>query len=265
MSSGTEFIEEEIIMIYFVQLLYQWILPPGGLLLLLFAYIIYERVHYRRNHILLSIFLLCFYVLSTGLGADMLVRPLETAYDRPSQLDGDVLLMLGSGAMQDNPDVDGVGQPSPIMAKTILMTAQLYYKTRLPILVSGGGAHDVRISEAQIAARDFQNLGIPHNAIYQEGTSRNTAENAKYSAVICKEQDWDRPILIVAAMHAPRAAMFFKRQGMNVSVYPTHYRRSVEYNNVLSSRLVPSAGNLDDSAMAIKEYMGIVAVKLDIQ
>lgn len=252
-------------MVYLIQLLYQWLLPPGGLFLLLLAYIIHERIYCKQIHVLLSILLFCFYILSTGFGADLLVRPLESAYERPSQLDGDLLLMLGSGAVQDNPDVDGNGQPSPIMAKSILMTAQLYKKTQLPILISGGGAHDVKISEAQIASRDFQNIGIPSYKVYTEDTSRNTVENARKSAVICKGQNWRRPILIVAAIHAPRAAIFFKREGMDILVYPTHYRRLQTHRGFYLSNFIPSSGNLDDSAMAIKEYIGIIAARLHLQ
>lgn len=37
------------------------------------------------------------------------------------------------------------------MSESMLTTAQLYKKTKYPILISGGGTHDVDISEAEIA------------------------------------------------------------------------------------------------------------------
>lgn len=249
-------------MLYWIQIIYQTLLPPGGILILLGAYLLYEKFYYNRKHLLCSILVVMLYFFSTGVAADLFVKPLEQTYVQPENIDGDVLLMLGSGARQELPDVNGKGQPSPIMAKTMLTTAQLYNQLHLPILVSGGGAHDVHISEAEIAAREFHNIGIPDTMLFTEVASRNTAENAKNSAVICSEMGWHRPILLVAAMHAPRATMLFKRQGIDVTVYPTYYRRSLEGNQFQLTSLIPSASNLDDVAMAMKEYLGILAIKI---
>lgn len=245
--------------------MYQFILPPGGIIILFLAYIIYEKKQYHRSHIFLSVLLLVFYLLSTRIGADMLAKPLENTYRPPEQITGDVLLMLGSGAMQYVSDVGGQGQPSPIMAKSMLTTAQLSNKTNLPILVSGGGSHGVHISEAEIALRTFRNLNISENKLYGELRSRNTAENARNSATICKEHGWTHPVLLVAAMHAPRAAILFEREGLKVTVYPTYYRRPIEYRDSLIFYIIPSSGDLDDSAMAIKEYLGILAIRLQLQ
>ena len=252
-------------MIYWIQIIYQFILPPGCIIIFLMAYVVYGQKHYHKRHIFLCGLVLLFYLVSTRIGADLLAKPLESTYYPSEQIDGDVLLMLGSGVMQHIPEIDGPGQPSPSMAKSMLMTAQLYSKTKLPILVSGGGVHDVSISEAEIALRAFRNLNIPDTKLYGETKSRNTAENAKNSVAICREHGWNHPILLVAALHAPRAAMFFKRGGIDVMVYPTYYRRSMENGDSLISYIIPSSGNLDDSAMAIKEYMGILAIKLNLQ
>lgn len=251
-------------MIYLIQLIYQFLLPLGIFLLLFFIYLVYEKYSYKR-HLFFSFLLICFYFSTTGIGNYLLVKPLETVYTYPEKIDGDVLLMLGSGAMQHIPDVDGDGQPSPIMSKSMLTTAQLYKKTKYPILISGGGTHDVDISEAEIAQRDFCNLSIPENKIFIETDSRNTAENARNSAIICKEHNWKKPILLVAAMHAPRAAMLFQREGIDVVVYPTYYRCDIDKRGISFVDFVPSSGNLDNTAMAIKEYLGILAIKVKVQ
>lgn len=252
-------------MIYWIQIIYQFILPPGSFILLFLIYLIYERIHFHRRHLFCCFLLVSFYLLTTGLGAYALVKPLESVYAYPKKLDGDVLLMLGSGAAQHIPDVDGDGQPSPVMSKSMLTTAQLYEKTKYPILISGGGSHDVDISEAEIAKRNFRNLAIPDNKIFIEIYSRNTAENAKNSAIICREHNWEKPILLVAAMHAPRAALLFQREGIDVVVYPTYYRCHINKSEISFADFVPSSGNLDNAAMAIKEYLGILAIKIKLQ
>lgn len=53
-----------------------------------------------------------FYLLSTEPVSDILIQPLEMAYEQPSleALDGDVIIVLGGGSRAGVPDVDGVGQ-----------------------------------------------------------------------------------------------------------------------------------------------------------
>ena len=58
----------------------------------------------------------------------------------------------------------------------------------------------------------------------------------------------------------------FRPQGLHVAVYPTHYRRpgSVTFDPVVDD-LVPSAGNFDNSTAAMKEYLGMLALKFHAQ
>lgn len=252
---------------YIVKFLYQWLLPPAGLFLLLVVlnmYMYYRRAAGRK---VLSLILAVFYLLSIRIGADMLARPLENWYPQPalSEVSGDVLLMLGNGSNGAVPDMDGIGQPSGTMGKSMLFAARLQRATNLPILTSGGMVFADTGTETDIALREFRALGIPQNKLFGENRSRNTVENARFSKVICDEQGFTRPILLVVALQAPRSAMIFEREGLNCQVYPTHYRRGVEwhFNPILD--LIPSAGNMDDSAAALKEYLGILALKVRLQ
>ena len=110
-------------MLYWIQIIYQILLPPGGILVLLIAYLLYEKLCNSRQHILCSVLVLSLYFFSTGVAADLFVKSLEHTYTQPKNINGDVLLMLGSGVRQDLSDVNGKGQPLPIMAKTMLTTA----------------------------------------------------------------------------------------------------------------------------------------------
>ena len=211
------------------------------------------RHHWKWRHGLLFVTFLA-YLLSIRIGANMLVRPLETWFQPPQHVSGDVLLMLGNGSVGGVPDIGGTGQPSGTMAKSMLTTFRLQRMTHLPILVSGGTVFQDTGIEADIALRIFNQMGVPGNKIFAENKSRNTVENARFSAAICRQHQWTQPVLLVVAVQAPRFAMIFEREGLHVTVYPTHYRRpgSVTFDPVLD--LVPSSGNLDDSAAAMKEY-----------
>ncbi len=159
----------------------------------------------------------------------------------------------------------GTGQPSGTMAKSMLTTFRLQKETNLPILVSGGTVYQDTGTEGDIALRIFRQMGVPEDKLFTDNKSRNTVENARFSHQLCQEHHWSHPILLVVAIQAPRTAMIFEREGIHAIVYPTHYRRpgSTHFNPILD--LVPQSDNLNDSAYALKEYLGILAIKLHAQ
>jgi len=210
----------------------------------------------------LSIVLLLFYFLSVRVGADFLVKPLENRYALPCVVNNDVILMLGNGSVADVPDFDGKGQPKGTMAKSMLSALKLYKKTGLPILVSGGCVYKDNGIEADIAIRNFSAMGVDKNKLYEENQSLNTIENARFSHKICNENGWRNPLLLVVAIQAPRTAMIFEKEGLKCVVFPTHFRRSESWHFHPVLDLIPDADNLADSAAAIKEYMGIVALNV---
>jgi uncharacterized SAM-binding protein YcdF (DUF218 family) len=252
-------------MIYLIKFLYQWLLPPACFFLLLLGLDVYMYKKKLSGRLFLSFVLIVFYFLSIRVGANILIQPLENWYVPPDTIDSDVLLMLGNGSVAGVPDIDGVGQPAGTMAKSMLTTVRLYHKTGLPILVSGGIVYQDTGSEADIALRTFSAMGVPNNLLYEESKSRTTVENAKYSHEICNMHGWKHPLLLVVALQAPRTAMVFQREGLDCTIYPTHYRmaRGWHFHPVLD--LIPDSSNLNDSASAIKEYMGILVYKFKIK
>lgn len=248
-------------MLYFVKFCYRWVMPPGCIILALALLDIYLNVTDASGRYVLSFILLFFYLLSTRIVANILARSLETIHVPPRSADGDVLVLLGCGSTGGVPGIDGQGQSSGFMAVGIITAMRLYEELGIPILISGGTVYRDSGSEADIAAREMMGMGIPEGMILTESRSRNTVENAKYTKLICRKNGWRKPIVLVAAIQAPRTAMIFKRVGMYATIYPTHYRRSDgwHFNPVLD--LVPNAKNMSDSAAAIREYMGILALR----
>lgn len=248
-----------------IKFFYQWLLPPAGIILALAGLNVYMYRRRAQGRYALSVLLLFFYFLSIRLGESLLVWPLEHWYLPPHQVNGDVLLMLGNGTMADAPDLDGKGQPYGTMGKNMLMTLRLQRATGLPVLISGGGMFRDNGIEADIAQREFIGMGMDPSLIYKEGRSRNTVENVRFSRLICEEQGWHHPIVLVVALQAPRTAMIFAREGMDVTIYPTHYRQNPEWHFQPVLDVVPSADFLADSSAALREYMGIAALKVGMQ
>lgn len=63
---------------------------------------------------------------------------LERTYPHKEEVSGDVLLMIGRGSFAGVPDIGGAGQPSPVMARSMLVTAELYQKNHLQFLWQEG-------------------------------------------------------------------------------------------------------------------------------
>jgi len=189
----------------------------------------------------------------------LLVKSLESKYSPPADINGDVLVMFGNGATLDTPDLNSSGHLSGAAANRLLTTARLYYVTKLPMILSGGRVFKENGNESQIAKRQLIELGIPEQKIIIEDKSRNTAENALYTRNILEKFDYRKPVLIVSAIQMQRAVMNLEKLGIEVIPYPTDYRKNINwYFDVF--QLVPSAINLSDTSLVIKEYLGILAL-----
>ncbi len=246
-----------------------WIFPPGLVVLILLGLcaVAYRRSQAGRHVLLLATFLL--WALSLRLTANLLCWPLEERYPYPDlngpELASRALIVLtGAGAEAGVPDFSGMGAPGPVMGKTMLTGARLQQRTGLPLLVTGGAVFKGDVREADIALRIFRDLGVPEDKCISENQSRNTAENARFTRTLLEERGWKRIALVCAALHAPRASELFRRQGLDVLVFPSHYRRPAVWEPGLWRDLTPTAGNLEDSVSALREYLALFAMKLSL-
>ena len=211
-------------MIYLLKFGASFVLPPGIFFVVFLAIAIYcWRKGERRIASALAGITLCFYLLSTGFVAERLLGPLEGAYEPPAHPEGDVIIMLGAGAMPDVPDVDGYGALTSSPANRLLTAVRLQRRLNVPILVSGGQVYADSGKEAEIARRWLLSLGVPEEDILVENRSLNTAQNAKYSAELMASRGLSRPILVTSAFHMKRAVLNFERAGVAVQPFPSDY------------------------------------------
>lgn len=70
----------------------------------------------------------------------------------------------------------------------------------------------------------LRDVGIGAERIAFEGKSRNTRENALYSAELLKPRPGGRWVLVTSASHMARAAGAFRKQGFEIIPYPVDYR-----------------------------------------
>jgi len=126
------------------------------------------------------------------------------------------------------------------------------------ILISGGiGSilpHD-RIDEGQTVARFLRTAGVPAQDIWLENHSRNTHENALFSAPILQKQFRNYGyVLITSAWHMRRAVGCFRKQGIAVTPYPAALLSQQRTLN--PGQWLPSEMALLDSYWLLHEWIG---------
>ncbi len=92
----------------------------------------------------------------------------------------------------------------------IRYAARLAKASGLPVLTSGGLHYGTPPSEARIMAQSLlDDYGVPVR--WEEGRSRTTWENARFSAEMLREAGIRRVILVTSAIHMPRSIWSFEK------------------------------------------------------
>jgi uncharacterized SAM-binding protein YcdF (DUF218 family) len=130
------------------------------------------------------------------------------------------------------------------------------------IIYTGGSAGpiDANHSEAAEARNLLVALGVDASRIEIETRSRNTDENARFTAALVKpkpEQTW---WLVTSAWHMPRSMGLFEKAGFSVRADPVDYRSFGDARDYLPDR-EPSRG-LRLFELAVHEWIGLAAYHL---
>jgi uncharacterized SAM-binding protein YcdF (DUF218 family) len=129
----------------------------------------------------------------------------------------------------------------------------------LPIIFSGGNgdffANSGQEPEAELARRFFESFKITPPRLRLEDRSRNTLENAVFTAELVQPQRDQRWVLVTSAFHIPRARALFEAQGFRIIPRPGDFRASgpQDYWQIFAK---PSDG-LRRLDIASKEWVGL--------
>lgn len=244
------------------RILASFLLPPG-IFVTLFA--VAGVWHFRKGrrlaaavHLVLGAVL---WLLSIGPGADLLIRGLEAPYEPLREPRGDVIVLLGGGVYGGAPDFSGTGAPSEEMLARIVTAARLQKRLGVPVIVSGGKVFAGKPAEAPIARRILVDLGVPAERVIAEERSRDTRENASYTAEIAGRAGYRHPILVTSAYHMRRAVASFRSAGLEATPCPAAFRTWAGKKYGPEDFLPDSAG-LRASSVAIREYAALLVYGL---
>ena len=121
-------------------------------------------------------------------------------------------------------------------------------------LVDGGS------TEAGLAVRLFENLGVPAGRLVTEDRSRDTDENAKLSKAIADPKPGERWLLVTSAFHMPRSIGLFRKVGFAVQPYPVDWR--VGGRADLLSFTSFAGDGLARTDTGLREWLGLIAYRL---
>ena len=193
----------------------------------------------------------------------LLIGPLEDRFPLPPPdlPPPEGIIVLG-GAIDD--------QVSAAREETVFdeggerLTEAVVLAKRFPqarVVYTGGTASFVpgATSTEALQARKFMSqMGIAPDRVTIEDKSRNTDENARFTAAIVHPQPSQRWIIVTSAFHMPRAMGLFEKAGFHPIAYPVGFRTCGRWRNDLRLRFEP-VRNLRIFEIAIHEWIGLAA------
>ncbi|MGB7433258.1 MAG: YdcF family protein, partial [Ahrensia sp.] len=134
----------------------------------------------------------------------------------------------------------------------------------VPIIISGGDASFIGTTEgdAAIAPRFFEALGVSASRVMLEDRSRNTHENAIFTAALIEDlPDRDGAwILVTSAFHMPRSVASFSLTPLAIIAWPVDYRTAGDERFVMG-RDDPLRA-IAEFNLAVREWIGIFVYRL---
>ena len=197
------------------------------------------------------------------LGA-LLIGPLENRFPSPhADLPAPYGFVVLGGAIDD--DLSRARGQTTFDEGAERLTEAAILARRYPaarIVYSGGSSSMLGrpSSEAEQARSLLVAMGVDAQSITLETRSRNTDENARFTAAIVHPQPDQRWLIVTSAYHMPRAMCLFRKAGFNAVADPVDYRTAGGRADWRPNSNLPHGLVLFD--LAVHEWIGLVAYRL---
>ncbi|PID72746.1 MAG: hypothetical protein CSB34_00585 [Desulfobulbus propionicus] len=232
------------------------LLPPFSHIVLLFGAVVLHKSKPRLARVLIVVFLLSLWGLSTPVVANFLalsqIQDPAISPAKLAHLQADAIVILSAS---QNENALEFGQPvtEQIGLVRLRYGAYLHRKTGLPVLLTGGSVFgDEKRSLAETMAFDLAE-GFGVQAQWLEKKSRTTAENATLSYAMLAKEDKTTIVLVTSALHMRRAKWSFTQAGFEVIPAPTDW---IEVKPLSTRSFLPNAHSLRLSSDALHEWLG---------
>lgn len=243
-----------------LKILGQMALPPASLALGLVVAAVLVVLGFRRlSRFVAFVALTQTVAFSLPLVSDLMMLPLQEEARIEAQAAVpccyDSIVVLGGAVVP--PMLPGSPDPSLTNASDrVWHAARLFKRGVAPrIIVTGGNVllseGRPTTSEAEAMRRFLTDLGVPQEAIVEEGKAINTIENIRFVRELVKEK---KVALVTSAFHMPRALRLARLAGLDAAAFPTNLLGRSEARMDWEN-WVPSAAAQAISGQAMWEYM----------
>lgn len=239
------------------------LLPPAGPLLLAAIGLLLLRRRPRAALATAGAGVAALWVLSMPVVGDALsavaeggVRPLSrdawiAARDGPRP--PGAVVVVGGGLVAERAADPAAERLSARSVQRTLAAARIARATGLPVLVSGGRPMTRRATEAELMRRLLEeDLGV--RVRWVEDRSRDTAENASFSAALLRADGVDAVVLVTHATHLPRTRRAFESAGVAVVPAPHDWDSGPSRGGLRA--WLPHVEGLFASTAALHELLG---------
>ena len=236
-------------MFLFLSKLLPLLVYPVGLACILLTAALLLRRHPHVGLWLTACALLLLYLGGNHLVSMLLTRGLEQRHPALAELpQAEVIVVLGGGeteraAPRPAHEVNEAGD-------RLLYAQSLFRQGVAPHLLLTGGVVPVDnpastspTSGAEVMASILTQIGVPRDALWLEGNSRNTYENATESKKLLDRQGIRRIVLVTSALHMPRSAAIFANRGSRSSPRPRTTWSRIAIGPTTSSRTGASSSS----------------------
>ena len=193
---------------------------------------------------------------------DVLIQPLEDRFPRAEidRLGPSItgIIVLGGGEDQraaGSPQLAALNEAAERYTEAVVLARRLP-DARLIFSGGSGALLATGPTEAETAGRLFEALGVASDRITLESKSRDTYENAQFTARILSPTPNQRWLLVTSAWHMPRAMGCFRRAGFAVEAWPVDYRTPRRLDMTRIHNSVPEGLRRID--FVTREYVGLV-------
>ncbi len=198
-----------------------------------------------------------FYLFTTALLPNLLLRPLEGRYPPLSRLadltDIRYIVILAGGPVLPA-EVPAASRLNGATVRRVLEGIRLYYllEQRPVVVMSGNG--DPPTAAVMVALA--QSLGVAPDKLVSENTSPDTHGNAQAVKAIVQDAAF---ILVTSAAHLPRSMAIFQHLGMQPVPAPADFRGQGSF---CWKDLVPRGKHVTNIEDALHEYLGLAYLSL---
>lgn len=252
--------DSALVLFWLKKLVSAFVQPPLAPLLLITVGLLLASRHRRAGIIVAWAGLAAALVLVWPASVGWMLQGLETApaVTSAAMRNADAIVILGAGKRRYAPEYGGE-TVNRLALERLRYGARLARELGLPVLVTGG-APTGEIPEAELMKAALEaDFAVPVRWV--ETASRDTHENAAFSAPLLQAHGARRVLLVTHAAHMPRARFEFEAQGIEVVPAPTAWLGNLDANDQVLAAL-PSAASAYAGWYAVHEWLGLLAVKL---